>query len=681
MLFNFFKRVYRVQVPVLCAIVFVLSCSSVLGQNNVTVQNSVQQENADTLAVTVVTASYKPSATQYSAPLQVISKNDFSELGLKELHEAIGTFSGVQIKDYGGIGGVKSVSVRSMGSMHTAVSYDGVTVSNAQSGQIDIGRFNLSNVETVSLSIGQGDEIFRPARSFASAGLLEIKSAKPDFLYGNVEAGGAVTVSSFNTFNPYMYYNRKLRGEWVFSANADWLVSDGTYPFVIQNGNEKVEEQRLNSDVNTVRAEANLWGKTAGGASISVKGNWLSSQRGLPGSVILYNSNAKERLWDENGFAQISYGKQFSGKWEMQGQLKYNYAWNKYTDEKEYYQDGLLTDRYTQRELYGTVSVKYTPSGKIEGVLSQDVFGNTLDASYDNFVYPRRLTSLTALAGKYEDSRLTVTASLLSTFITEDLKVGQAADDRFRLSPAASVSYKISERHNIRIRASYQDIFRTPTFNDLYYDRVGTRTLKPEIARQLNFGATFRKGFDGIVDEFSVQADGYYNRVRDKIVALPTMFVWKMLNLGKVDIWGSDINMGCMLTFTPKVRLHLQGNYSHMYAVDITDPSGKNYKDQIPYTPRNSGTVTASLLSEPVNVGYVMSVVGERYSLPQNTLQNRMDGYTEHSLSLGRKFALKCGELSLQVECRNFTDVQYEVIQYYPMPGRQYRFTVKFDYK
>ena len=64
----------------------------------------------------------------------------------------------------------------------------------------------------------------------------------------------------------------------------------------------------------------------------------------------------------------------------------------------------------------------------------------------------------------------------------------------------------------------------------------------------------------------------------------------------------------------------------------------------------------------------------------ENIKENLMEGYTEHSLSAGKSFTAGKCRLQLQLECRNFTDVQYEVIQYYPMPGRSYRFTLKLDY-
>jgi hypothetical protein len=252
------------------------------------------------------------------------------------------------------------------------------------------------------------------------------------------------------------------------------------------NGKVVTRERRLNSDVNAIRAEANLFGNIGRGGELSIKGNWMSSQRGLPGSVVLYNKDARERLWDDTWFAQAHYKVPLGEKWQLQGQLKYNYAWNKYMDEDESYHGGIRTDYFTQKEIYGSISAKYTPATHLGIVLSQDIFRNTLDASYVNFVYPERFTSLTALAARYDNGRINATAILLSTYITEELRIGAAAPDRFRLSPSVSVLYKPFAGKNLRIRASWQDIFRTPTFNDLYYDRVGNSALKPEKAGQVN---------------------------------------------------------------------------------------------------------------------------------------------------------------------------------------------------
>lgn len=79
-----------------------------------------------------------------------------------------------------------------MGAAHTAVSYDGVAVSNCQAGQIDIGRFSLDNVSMLSLAIGQSEDLLQSARLYASAGVLGIETEKPHLMTAQCRFSGTV---------------------------------------------------------------------------------------------------------------------------------------------------------------------------------------------------------------------------------------------------------------------------------------------------------------------------------------------------------------------------------------------------------------------------------------------------------------------------------------------------------
>src|SRR6202000_3541072 len=61
---------------------------------------------------------------QTIAPSQQITANDFDRYSAVNVADAIRDFPGVIIKDYGGTGGLKTVSVRGLGANHTAVLYD-----------------------------------------------------------------------------------------------------------------------------------------------------------------------------------------------------------------------------------------------------------------------------------------------------------------------------------------------------------------------------------------------------------------------------------------------------------------------------------------------------------------------------------------------------------------------------
>ena len=82
-----------------------------------------------------------------TARRQKLSGEKLRRLNSFSVADAIRYFSGVQLKDYGGVGGLKTVNIRSLGANHVGVFYDGIQLGNAQNGQIDLGKFSLDNME------------------------------------------------------------------------------------------------------------------------------------------------------------------------------------------------------------------------------------------------------------------------------------------------------------------------------------------------------------------------------------------------------------------------------------------------------------------------------------------------------------------------------------------------------
>jgi len=633
----------------------------------------------DTLDESRVSATVAPSRTLSGAPVQALDHSTIEKLGMQELHEAIKSFAGVSVRDYGGIGGVKTVSIRSLGASHTAVSYDGMTISNLQSGQVDIGRFSLDNVEQVSISIGQSDDIFQSARLFSSAGTLNIKTARPTFAEGrNFHLQGQLKAGSWSTWNPSVLWNQQLGKRWSLSLTGDWLGSKGNYPYTVRNGAATETRTRRNSDVNRTRAELNIYGDLGKGGQLSFKINALASERGLPCQVILYNDTTNERLWDKNHFARAAYQVKLSPMWEIKAGANYSFLWNRYVKHSEQFEGGVQEDIYSQREWNASVAALFKPWERMHFSISEELSLNEMEANTPFFQYPFRVTSYTSLAAQFKGERLTMTGSLLETFAHETVKKGTAAGDRSRLTPAISASWKILQEQNLHIRASYKDIYRLPTFADLYYERTGNKTLEPERARQVNLGLTWNGGWQ-ILTYISATLDGFYNRVNNKIVTIPTMFYWKTMNMGEVEISGLDASCETHWRLGAKMALLASANYTLQYAIDVTDPQSKNYGHQIPYTPRNAGNVALSWTNPWINLSYTLNAVGDRFALPQNISANLIEGYLDHSISASHTFDIKSVRLHLQGEILNLANNNYEIIKYYPMPGRSWRITLKIN--
>ena len=634
-----------------------------------------------TIPDVTVNARQLPNKVTSAIPTQTFHRDNIEKLGIQTIADAVRRFAGTDVKDYGGTGGLKTVSVRNMGAAHTAVSYDGIAVSNCQAGQIDIGRFSLDNVASLSLSIAQDDHLLQSARLYASAGVLKIETARPLFSEGrNWRLLAQLKGGSFGMVNPYVRYAHRLSGRTSVSLDLDYLRSDGQYPFILTNGKYQTKEKRYNSAIDAWHTEANLFHSFKDESQLDLKVYYYQSDRGLPGAVTLYNPESYEHLWDKNAFVQAKYKKQFSEKWSLQVQGKYNYSWNKYRDEGVQYENGSITDRYTQHEYYASGAALYTPIQGLSVSLAQDVAVNTLSSSLPDYPFPVRFTSLTALRVRYQWNQVKLDASLLHTWITESVDKGQAPADLKRLSPSFSVSYQPWSSQLFFVRALYKSTFRTPTFNDLYYTRMGNRLLRPEKASEFNLGLTWGIQPSGWLTNLALTVDGYFNRVTDKIVAFPTTYIWKMANYGKAHIGGVDVTLASAFSFSDRFQLNVAGSYTWQKAIDLTDPEAKNYQDQLPYTPKHNGSVSASFDTPWVTLGYSAVSVGKRYYLAQNIPENEIEGYTEHNASLSRVFPFRQGSLRLQADLLNLTDKQYDVIKYYPMPGRSWKLTATFNF-
>lgn len=607
-----------------------------------------------------------------TVPSQQIDKGTIESLGLTSLAEAVRKLAGASVKDYGGIGGMKTVSVRSLGASHTAVSYDGITISDTQAGQIDIGRYSLSGVESVLLSIGHADDIMQPARHYSSAGVLEVTTERPHFednarsILFNLRGG------SFGLVSPTLRLWRKTGRRTSLSADGNYMRADGAYPFTLANGRERTREKRYNSDIYSWKGEINLYHTFRDSSGIDTKAYYYYSERGLPGVVILYNPATNERLWDENFFAQTVYRKRFNGKWRLHARLKYNHSWNKYEDTNVKYQGGKQTDIARQNEYYASATLGWAPLRNVELALAGDFAYNNLHSNIETQPNPERYTALTALSARYSNGRITINGNVTGTFMTEHANNGKSASDRKRLSPALSVSYRLLRNENLFIRAMVKNTFRVPTFTDMYYLHIGNTNLVPEKATEWNIGATW----SGLVcGKIGVQLtlDGYYNNVKDKIVAFPTTYVWKMTNLGRVDIKGLDASLAMQIPVAKGFCAELAAAYTLQDAIDKTNPEKAGYDTQIPYTPRNSGNGSLTVKTPWGNVGYNLTASGERWSMTQHKEEYRLSPYYEHSVTLSHEFKFRQCSLMLSGSILNITDKQYEVIQYYPMPGRSFQ--------
>ena len=617
-------------------------------------------------------------------PSHVMKGEQLERLNSHSIADALRYFAGVQLKDYGGVGGIKTINVRSMGSSHLGIFYDGIQLGNAQNGQTDLGQFSMDNVDEISLYNGQKSAIFQPASEFGNAGAVYIRTRRPRFSEGEryhlkfkLKYGSSDMVR-FSTL-----WEQRLSSMVSSSVSGEFLSSSGKYDFRYRR--YKVDGSlaydttatRQNGDIWSARAEANIYGIIDQGGW-NVKAYTYHSERGIPGAIVNNVWRRGERQADHNTFVQASLMKSVGQRFSTRLQAKYAYYHTHYVNRDP--KTMLVDNTYRQQEFFVSTSNVYEILNGWSASLAYDFKWNKLNADMRSFAYPHRFSNMVSLATAFNRPWLNIQASVLATFVKDHTQTLDDQESQQVLTPALFFNIFPFQNRFFSVRLYAKRSFRMPTFNDLYYTDMGNAQLQPETALQYNAGFVFEKDWrQGVIRHFRWQTDAYYNSIHDKIVAYPKgqQFRWTMLNLGRVHIKGIDVETELAVAPLPDLVLSTRLQYTYQDARDVTNATDTYYRHQIPYIPWHSGSAIVGLTYRQWDFNYSFIYAGERYNQQENIAYNYMPSWYTSDLSASYRFLMGKKVLRVTAEINNLLDQQYDVILNYPMPGRNFALTLE----
>ena len=383
---------------------------AVVAQNDSTLQQPHELQRVE------VVASRYGMETRASVPVQRIDRDRMLRLGIHTMTDALRHIAGITIRDYGGAGGMKTVSVRGIGARHTAVVYDGIALSDCQTGEIDLSRYSLEQLASLRLVIGDDDNIFQPARNHTAAATLYLETnsrptpqplpvregsdyslqsesparhstpiphraagdfgaatdlavapqrgANSPFATEGSQGSGSLSFGSFGLVNPSLrFYLPSLLGgdggRFLFTAFGDFFHADNDYPFSLQNVTLTTREHRTNSRMNAGRGELNLDWQPNDHNTLSAKLYYYNNHRRLPGIVHYYTNENHERLAEQTTFGQLRLRSRLSDQWSLLANAKYNWSHTDYQNRTP--GSGLGDANYWQREAYASLSLLYVP--------------------------------------------------------------------------------------------------------------------------------------------------------------------------------------------------------------------------------------------------------------------------------------------------------------------------------
>ncbi|MEX0273349.1 MAG: TonB-dependent receptor plug domain-containing protein, partial [Flavobacteriaceae bacterium] len=214
-------------------------------------------------------------------------------------------------------------------------------------------------------------------------------------------------------------------------------------------------------------------------------------------------------------------------------------------------------------------------------------------------------------------------------------------------------SYDFGPLYKLQLNASRN--FRTPTFNDLYWQPGGNPELQSEQSYQMDLGHRFAFG------PISLDLNTYYISTRDMIRWLPnTEGLWSPSNVDNVRIYGAELALRTKKIILKKQEIELNANYGYTVSEDTATDQ------QLIYVPYHRGNASVAYRFHTMALFYQ-----HLYNGPVSIIGGELKGYQVANAGLTYTPKTK-GTFGyrLGLTLNNVFNTYYENIALRPMPNR-----------
>lgn len=605
-----------------------------------------------------------------------LTRTDIEALQPDDLGELLKKVPGANVKSFGGLGGFKTVSIRGLGSQHTNFVIDGFSQMNTQTGQVNLGQIQLDNIESIIIQRGGASELTIPvsAQLYGNAIVIQTYQAKSPTLPLQQRLN-----SKFGSFGQIdQHFMVKSGSEKLFgSIFLKYRKADGAYPYTLPNYTSQINGTRRNNDYEDINAGLNVHYTPAKNHSLNFYFQFMQAIQGLPGAVVLYNDFASQRLNTSNAQLKLDY----TGNVKK---LNYRVYLNRtrdsllYIDPSYLNTQGELKSTYITQTINGGVSLALQFKKRFNFNFGTEELYSDLYSHESLHARPIRWQNFSFVKTTFTHKNSNIIAQLGNQFVQESNNNGASAKNLNKVTPY--VEFRQSLGKKLSYHTYYRNSFRMPNFNELYYNSIGNKQLKPEDAHQFALGSNYT-----FIDKKSfycgIQISGYYHTISNMILAIPTknLFVWSIQNIGKNQILGSDAILSFSWKMNPSWNTQLTTNYAYQQSLDVSNPTSPTYRNQIAYVPEHLINVDWTLNFKGIGIRFSTFTSSSRYSLNENIASNRLEGFTTYDVSLFSNFKLDANNrIRLQLTLKNFTNEHYAYVRNYVMPGSN--FIISFRY-
>jgi outer membrane cobalamin receptor len=626
-----------------------LACLSVLAFSYaVTAQNST--DVLDSVLVTTNSSEVFNSGTKK----QIISDNNSAQLRSMSLSELLLQSSPLLIKSSGSVGATSSVSLRGAGAGRSQISWEGFPINSLTAGENDISlvpaqSFNYIavNHSAVATQFGSG----------AFGGAIELQNKPQWDEQFTVQASASV-----GSFETYKTQAGVALGNAKVHYNSSFFYNQAASNFSYFDYIAQQTRTRRNADFRGYGTTQNIHLRPTQKSTLHGSVWYQVKDMNLP-SIMGSNSNNIEHQVDSSLRTMLHFHS-FFGKSSLSVRVAYIYDYLRYTkkvtpqSEKYLTYSEIESNRFLQAAQY-----RYYATGRF--TLDAELQSNYSTAQALSYYAPKSEYSLAGIvAARYMVGKFQSMASLRKEYNTQ-----YSIPLIFNIGVQ---QYLFAKR--MLVRANVGSKYRTPTFNDLYWEGWGNPNLKPEHGHTAEAGMVvdWLKTNKNIL---SSDVTAFFSTINNMIMWVPNGAVWNPLNIAQAQLRGVEVQLNYTKkwkTLTWNNCASSDFNFSRITKIHAGDDS-KLLNHALYYVPKVSINYSPSIVYKHFEIGAAVNRQSARYF----DLSQQLDAFTLFDAFVGYTHSWKKITLAGTLVCKNICNTAYELSRSFPMPGRYWEINLR----
>lgn len=613
----------------------------------------------DPIIVTATRSDHLQSKVTVSS--DVLTQPRIKELNGSTAGEVTESVSGIYFKNYDSFAGPQTPSIRGSNPGQVLFLLDDQRLNSAQGGGVDLNTFPVEALERIEVVRG-GHSALLGTDAIGGVVHLISKESIPSkgFSYGTNS-----TLGSFGTQMFTVYGSHRI-GTLSYFLTYNRTKSDGD--FVYESPEIGEEKTRKNNDYRGdnifLKAKLDFGAKNR----LRFLFQSLQTKRGVIGPIEWPSPEARRN--EDRKLYSLQSKNQVTKRLRLKEQIYFHAYDHHYKNPGAWIPED---DLHKNTALSFDVQAQWNIIPHMTMTTGTELRQDNLESTKFN---KKKRTTQSLFLQTEINHNLTLFDFQTQWKWIPAVRWDNYSDVDARTCPKLGVLISTGEHVALSLRGNIGQSFRIPTFNDLYWPEddftKGNPTLSPERSTNYDVGLLLRRVHSS---HLQIEFTYFQNKIEDLILWEPgDDWKWTPRNVGEALIKGLENSLTFRL---PNNLLYFKIAHTWMKATDES-PNSPNKGNRLIYRPDTKIDISTGLDLGPIHANLNYRVVGNRYTTPDNLKE--LAEYRLLNGNIGSYFIMGGFNVDVKLQAFNILDKSIYLLDGYPLPGREFRFTLGFAY-